>query len=336
MKNKFTKEQEKEITLRYISGEKSTDLSKEFNCAYATILNIVKRNGENTKSYSEAHRIHHCNDNYFSIIDTEEKAYFLGFLYADGCVHSTQPRFLISLQEEDKYILDKFKSELSYTGELYLRMSNSVKNQYALEITSKQLKDDLINLGCVSKKSLILQFPDELQIPKELLHHFIRGVFDGDGGVGITNRLINNKEYKEQFITFIGSNDFIEGLYRKLSFLNTINVSFINKGNNKQLSIKSKLDFIKMYEFLYKDATIYLHRKYNKFQDILKYLNNKPYHYSGEQIAQYSKENELIKIWNNLDEICNSNLKVRRDSILKCIKNKIKTTGGFIWKLYKS
>ena len=55
MKNKFTKEQEKEITLRYINGEKSTDLSKEFNCAYATILNIVKRNGENTKSNSEAH-----------------------------------------------------------------------------------------------------------------------------------------------------------------------------------------------------------------------------------------------------------------------------------------
>ena len=81
MKNKFTKEQEKEITLRYINGEKSTDLSKEFNCAYVTILNIVKRNGENTKSNSEAHQINHCTDNYFSIIDTEEKAYFLGFFF---------------------------------------------------------------------------------------------------------------------------------------------------------------------------------------------------------------------------------------------------------------
>ena len=196
------------------------------------------------------------------------------------------------------------------------------------------MKDDLITLGCVSKKSLILQFPNEVQVPKELLHHFIRGVFDGDGSVGITDRVINDKEYKEQFIQFIGSNNFIDGLCKQLSFLSTFNISSVNNGNNKQIAIKSKLDFIKMYEFLYKDTTIYLHRKYNKFQEIIEYLNNKPYYYSGEQIAQYSKENELIKVWNNLDEICNSDLKIRRDSILKCIKEKIKTTGGFIWKLY--
>lgn len=335
MKNKFTKEQEKEITLRYINGEKSTDLSKEFNCAYATILNIVKRNGEKAKSNTEAHTIYHCNNDYFSVIDTEDKAYFLGLLYADGCVHDIQPRFLISLQEEDKYILELFKEKIEYTGYLYLRPSEIYKNQYSLEITSNQLKDNLINLGCVSKKSLILKFPNELQVPKELLHHFIRGVFDGDGSVGITDRLIKGKEYKEQFIQFVGSNDFIDGLSEQLNFLITFNVSPINSGNNKQIAIKSKSDFIKMYEFLYKDATIYLYRKYNKFQEIIEYLNNKPYFYSGESIAQYSKENELIKIWNNLDEICNSDLKVRRDSILKCIRKVVKTTGGFIWKLHQ-
>ena len=143
MKNKFTKEQEKEITLRYINGEKSTDLSKEFNCAYATILNIVKRNGGQSKSNSEAHTIYHCNDNYFSIIDSEDKAYFLGLLYSDGCIHDSQSRFLISLQEEDKYILELFKEKIKYTGYLYLRPSEIHKNQYSLEITSKKLKDDL-------------------------------------------------------------------------------------------------------------------------------------------------------------------------------------------------
>jgi hypothetical protein len=335
MKNKFTKEQEKEIILRYINGEKSTDLAKEFKCTYSTILNVIKRNGEKSKSKSEAHVIHHCNENYFTIIDSEDKAYFLGLLYADGCIHNTQPRFLISLQEEDKHILELFKEKIEYTGYLYLRSSEIRKNQYSLEITSEKLKEDLINLGCVSKKSLILQFPNEMQVPIELIHHFIRGVFDGDGSVGVTTRLIKGKEYKEQFIQFIGSNNFIDGLCKQLDFLNRFTISSVNNGNNKQIAIKSKLDFIQMYEFLYKDATIYLHRKYNKFQDILKYLNDKPYYYSGEQIAQYSKENELIKIWNNLDEICNSDLKVRRDSILKCIKGITKTTGNFIWKLYK-
>lgn len=335
MKSKFTKEQEKEITFRYVNGEKSTNLAKEFKCHYVTILNIVKRNNEKVKNNSEAHSIYSVNQNYFEKIDTEPKAYFLGLMYADGCIHSTNPRMLISLQEEDKYILELFKEELEFNGYLYFKPCENTKNQFTLEITSQKLKDNLINLGCIPKKSLILKFPNNFQVPNELLHHFIRGYFDGDGSVGITDRLINGKEYKEQFIQFIGSNNFIDGLSKELDFLTKFNTSSTNNENNKQIAIKSKLDFIRMYEFLYKDATIYLHRKYNKFQDILKYLNDKPYFYSGESIAQYSKENELIKVWNNLDEICNSDLKVRRDSILKCIKGKVKITGGFIWKLHK-
>lgn len=296
MKNKFTKEQEREITLRYINGEKSTDLSKEFNCVYSTILNIVKRNGGKVKNNSDAHTIYHCNDDYFSSIDSEDGAYFLGLLYADGCVHDSQPRFLISLQEEDKYILELFKEKINYTGYLYLKPYEIYKNQYSLEITSKKIKEDLINLGCIPKKSLILQFPNEMQVNKEFLHHFIRGYFDGDGSVGITDRLIKGKKYKEQFIQFIGSNNFIDGLCEQLNFLNTFNIISTNNGNNKQISIKSKLDFIKFYEFLYKDATIYLERKHNKFKEILQYLENKPFFYSNEKIAQYTKTNELIKI----------------------------------------
>lgn len=335
MANKFSKKQEIEITTRYTNGEKSTDLAKIFDCCYATILNIVNRNGGKSKTNSEAHSKYTCNDNYFAEINSEDKAYFLGLLYADGCVHNTQPRFLISLQEEDKYILELFKEKIEYNGYLYLRPSEIHKNQYSLEITSSIIKNDLINLGCMPKKSLILTFPTTLQVPELYLNHFIRGVFDGDGSVGLIDRIINGAEYKEQYINFIGSNEFIIGLIEKLNFLDHINKSSTNNGNNIQIFIKNKKDFISMYNYLYKDATIYLNRKYNKFQEALNFLNSKPYFYSGEKISQYSKEGELIKIWNNLNEICDSDLKVRRDSILKCIKEKVKTTSNFIWKLHK-
>lgn len=296
MAKKFTKEQEQEITLRYKNGEKSTSLAKEFNCAYATVLNIVKRNNEQTKSKSEGRRVYNCNDNYFSLINSEDKAYFLGLLYADGCVHNNQDKFLISLQEEDKYILDLFKTKIEYEGYLYLKPYENTKDQYSLEITSKKLKNDLMNLGCVPKKSLILQFPSENQIPDELIHHFIRGYFDGDGSVGLSSRTINTREYKEQFVQFIGSNDFIKGLSDKLSFLITNNIYSVNNEKNGQLTIKSKSDFTKIYDFMYKDATIYLSRKYDKFKDILDYLESKPYFYGGEKIKQLSKTGEFIKL----------------------------------------
>ena len=335
MVKKFTQEQEALITKLYIEGEKSTILAKKYKCHYVTILNVVKRNGGKIKNYSESHRKIYCNDNYFNKIDTQNKAYFLGLLYADGCVHSTQPRFLISLQEEDSYILENFKEDLQYNGKLYYRPSKNIKhkNQVCLEVTSIILKNNLIKLGCIPSKSLSLTFPTEDQVPHHLLNHFIRGYFDGDGSVGKSIRNINNRKYTENFVQFVGSCSFIEGLSNKLNFLKSFNISLINSGKNKNLSIKSKFDIISMYEYLYKDKCCFLTRKYQIFKRVTIHLKNKPYFYSNNAISQYNIKKEFIKNWENLDNLIENIPKLRRDCVLKCIKGELKTTGGFVFKI---
>lgn len=333
MENKFTKEEENIIVERYLSGEKSTTLATEWNCHYVTILNIVKRSGNKTKTKSESHIVYSKDETFFENIDSEAKAYFLGFLYADGCIHSSLPRFSISLQEEDKYILEKFTKEIKYTGELYKRSyeKENVKDQFCLEITSDKIKSDLIKLGCVSKKSLILDFPKIFS--DKYINHFIRGYFDGDGSVGYTERLISGNNYKEQFIQIVGSCNFIDGLISELNFINKMTISTVNSGKNKNIQIKNKEDFIKMYEYLYKDANIFLHRKINKFKEIIDLLNNKKFFYNNESINQFDKNLNLIQSWENIDLLCASNLDIRRDCVLKCIRGKQKSTGGYVWKL---
>ncbi len=337
MSKKFTKEQEEGITERYLLGEKSSNLAKEWNCHYSTILNIVKRNNGKTKTKSESHVLYSKDENYFNCINSEEKAYFLGLLYADGCIHNTKPRFLISLHEDDKYILDKFAENIKYNGQLYKRISKKENNsdQYCLSITSEKIKMDLIKLGCIPKKSLIVQSPTETQVPDKYINHFIRGYFDGDGSVGYTKRIINENSYKEQFAQIVGSCSFIDELILKLDFLEKINVSLVNNGNNKNIQIKNKKDFIEIYNYLYKDATIFLTRKLEKFKEILSFLENKKFIYKNEAIDQFDKELNLIKTWKDLDTLCDSLPLVRRDCVLKCIRGNAKSTSGFIWKLHK-
>ena len=317
---------EKEITNRYLSGEKSTDLALEYSCVYSTILNIVKRQGGKSKSYSESHKKYTVDDMFFDEINNEETSYFLGLLYSDGCVHSTFPRFSLSLQIDDFDILETFKEKLKYTGDLYTRKYKNKNNkiQKVLSITSERLKTDLIKHGCTSKKSLILKFPE---IDTNLMKHFIRGVFDGDG-------TINYGEKKDCSFDIVGSVDFVDGLYDYLKnnhIIDRVYTYYINGSKNKVLSIRCKKELYNMYKYLYKDSTIFLERKKKNYDNIINILNDKKNIYSDEKIEQYDKNNIHIKTWNNISDI-EIFYNIKRDKILKCIRGVIKTSNGYIWK----
>lgn len=127
------------------------------------------------------------NENYFDIIDTPQKAYFLGLLYADGCIsHTTRTSgsicyiMAIALQEDDKYVLEKFRIEMERPNNLlFIRGNDHRKAKFCFTVSGEKIHHDLEKHGCVERKSLILQFPTT--VPEELMSHFIRGYFDGDG-----------------------------------------------------------------------------------------------------------------------------------------------------------
>ena len=205
----------------------------------------------------------------FEIIDTEEKAYWLGFLYADGSVGSTDNRIELGLAEKDLNHIEKFKEFIGVPNKISYRPQTK---SYRYIFKSIPCKEDLIKQGCMPKKSLILKFPTEQQVPNYLIKHFIRGYFDGDGWFSNTSSCFQ--------VGIIGTEDFIKG------FLNIIEIQ--NK-NNKIFTVHRE-DGAKRYVFgglndvtnflnwIYKDATIYLDRKYNHYLDFIN--NGSKYHKS--------------------------------------------------------
>ena len=135
----------------------------------------------------------------FETIDTEEKAYWLGFLYADGSVSSKEHKIELGLAEQDLKQIEKFRDFIGIMNKISYR---STTKSYRYSFRSESCKEDLIKQGCVPKKSLILNFPTENQVPKNLIRHFIRGYFDGDGWFTNTDSCFQ--------IGIIGTEDFIK------------------------------------------------------------------------------------------------------------------------------
>jgi hypothetical protein len=220
------------------------------------------------------------NKNFFDRIDTEEKAYFLGFMYADGNNYINAPHTYevsIKLQEQDKYILEKFRDLISPKSNIKLYKDNKSQTYlYALRISSKLLCNQLISLGCVPNKSLILEFPNFIE--DNLLNHFIRGYFDGDGSIYKRPPKVSGQiDYSVQFIS---SNKFCAKLKNILE--NKLNIYFtlrLSKPKTNQItttiSVGGNKQVKRMLDYLYKDATIYLPRKYQKYLDFIEYLSHK-------------------------------------------------------------
>ncbi len=205
------------------------------------------------------------------MIDSEDKAYFLGLMYADGNI--THNGFEIGLSgESDTHIIQAFKTALQATHPIGKKFIEGYKTYYRLTISSSsQAREDLIRLGCFERKSLILKFPTEEQVPKYLIHHFIRGYFDGDGSV---SHKINGQIH----YSMISSVFFIDGLIKSLQENGIDLVIRMDKCHTNQVGYVSAGGVIagkKIFDFMYKDATIFLKRKKAVFDSFfLSYLGD--------------------------------------------------------------
>lgn len=204
--------------------------------------------------------------NIFEKIDTEEKAYWLGFLYADGSVGSKENKIELGLAEKDLKQIEKFKKFLNIDNKISYREASK---SYRISFRSDKCKQDLINLGCVPKKSLVLTFPTEKQVPNVLLRHFIRGYFDGDGWFTNTEKCFQ--------IGIIGTEDFVKGfLFHTKDIINCDNTIFEvhRRDGAKRYVFGSYKDVLNFLNWIYKDANIYLDRKYDQYLSFLEKGSN--------------------------------------------------------------
>lgn len=184
----------------YLSGMSAYEISKLENIRTGAIyyhlskMGITRNNKENSRKYF-------ANNDYFSAIDSEQKAYWLGYLFADGYVTSSNGKRVgvtskdiehIKILRDDlesTYPVNVYEAHTSYGDSVYGR----------LLISSDKMYDDLVEKGCVESKSKKLLPP---KIKKELERHFLRGFYDGDGSIkkhklsksGYTLSLVSTKE----------------------------------------------------------------------------------------------------------------------------------------------
>ncbi|MDE1406996.1 hypothetical protein [Bacillus licheniformis] len=264
----------------FVYGMSIAKASKEVGIDERTLSRYLKSKGVDTKRNS---RKHIYDESYFKIIDTEEKAYWLGFIYADGCVRANQGNMKnkglgleITLQELDKEHLFKFakclKLDESVVKKRASKSNEKCYNSYRITLTSTKMCNYLINKGVTLRKSLTLEFPSTEIINEELQRHFIRGYFDGDGNIGLRN----TQRYKNcPRVTLLGTENFLndtKNLFEDI--LNVTNVKLQLKQNNKAFSYqKSGNDARKILRYMYDGASIYLDRKYKIYEQIFAVLD---------------------------------------------------------------
>ena len=243
----------------YKQGKSLRQIGEVLNIDRKKLSKKLKEDGiiirdPNKNTGGKAKRIKEVDETIFENIDTEEKAYWLGFLYADGYVNNRQVE--LTLKADDLEHIEKFKNFMKSNHKISYRKDI---NAYRITICSTKIAYDLNNLGCVQAKSLILTFPTEEQVPNDLIHHFMRGYFDGDGCISY-----GQGQYR---LCILGTSDFLDEYENYI--LNVLDRTNRNKrklnGQASSIQYAGTKQVNKIYNFLYKNATIYLERKYNKF-----------------------------------------------------------------------
>ena len=257
-----------EISKEYLDGMSLTKLATKYNITRWTLtkklreLGIEIVNRQNIAKFDE-----HIFDN----IDTEEKAYWLGFIYADGNISSITENtkryeFELSLKGSDINHLQKFNKFMKYKGNNVkvskVKVGGKEYDRCRWQVGNKHMWEVLNNYGCTPRKSLTLKFPDfSIFKDKTLIRHFIRGYFDGDGSL---SRHISAHTVSLN-CSVIGTPEFI-GTIENLIKLDTEQKKDKRwTGNTVYLYFHHCEDMTKFINYLYKNSTIYLDRKYKLY-----------------------------------------------------------------------
>lgn len=237
---------------RYLQGDSLTKISKELKIGRISFTKYLKAKGVQITNSQSLPRV---KENIFEAIDTEEKAYWLGFLYADGCL-SANTRISITLKSDDAKHLEKFKEFLGWTGEVKI----TTRDGYSRAIISfrcKKMFQDLVSLGCYPNKSLTLRFPSSKQVPNNLILPFVRGYVDGDGYLGILTRNGSKGLLYYPRISIAGTESFLEELIKVLNWKPN---AICKQG--KICTIEWQGQIAKTYvKQLYENSSIHLDRK---------------------------------------------------------------------------
>ena len=254
---------------------RALELAEKYDISYTTLMRLLEDNIDDFEKRNG--RKYFFDYKYFDNIDSEHKAYWLGLIYADGSHNPDRHSLRIGLKNEDKDLLELFYKDIGCEREISYSYNIEYKQYYPfVYIQHPHLSQTLISKGISKDKSFKIKFPSDSIVPKELKRHFIRGYFDGDGGIYIPKEPIG---FQKICYYITGNIKFMTGLkefllanikgYQDIQFrkAQTSNVYSLVRGG--RFKTQEFLDWI------YFDSTIYMQRKYDKYLQLLKYNKEK-------------------------------------------------------------
>lgn len=256
---------EKDVCEDYIKNNlPMLNIRIKYNLTNRQIHRVLEK-FDKKKTKSQAHtQSKKIVGNYFENINTEDKAYFLGLLYADGCVNKDNNRISLVLQYGDKNIVEKMSEHILQENKVkYNEKNNIIKLQFKY----KQIKDDLIKHGCMPVKSFAIRMPTT--IPKDLMRHFLRGLFDGDGCIHLYNSpytsATSNVEFLKELQSYLKNNlGIITDVGSDKNGNPLIGDICFHRNGHKYLFLN----------YLYKNSSLSINRKFKEYEKICSFIEN--------------------------------------------------------------
>lgn len=249
-----------EIVRRYEKGETVQALATEYGRSFATMRANLHRWGAQLRRRGPARR-YTLDESFFDEIDTEAKAYWLGFILADGHVGQTGADnwvCRVSLIASDAYHLRKLANDLGSTAEI---KKSKQTNLVYIDLCSVKLCKALIQLGVTPDKTCNHGTP---KIKKRLLRHLYRGAFDGDGSLFYTQA---NASW---CYNLVGAEEFVREHQAWLVRNADVGYTDIRDvGRAVSLKYTGGRQVERIMRLLYDDADVFLTRKYESFLRLL-------------------------------------------------------------------
>ena len=263
MKIEFTNEQIEDILNKYQNeGLSATKIGVIYGVSKSPILRVLK---EHDVSIIQ-HR-HKFNANYdiFETIDTQEKAYWLGFIAADGCNYERKHNasVILNIHQRDRKHLEKFSKFMQSNARIvdFIQDAGFSNNTPMCKIVlnSKKMSADLSNKGIVPNKSLILKPP---KIDEQYYLSFILGYFDGDGSLHKTS------QYNNYSLSIEGTKEMLEWINSILQISSHLEKRKIDDKNNYYIRCGGTTKPYNILKKMYDISPVYLERKYMIYKEL--------------------------------------------------------------------
>lgn len=253
------KAKEEEICNLYTGGKSSNKIAEKLCISKSSVKKVLRKHNIVIRDASTSHQIYSCDESIFEVIDSHEKAYWVGFLTADGTISGG--RVSLAVANKDIKHLEAFKKFLNATHKIHtykqLGGKNSIiksnKDYYysIISISSKKMIADLAKFSVKARKSFTVKFGQS--IPKQYLCSYMAGLVDGDGFITISNDKIH--------FGFVSHEKFAKDFRKQL--MRACNLSenkLANHGNVKVVRYSGQ-QVEKILNFLYCETPIFLERK---------------------------------------------------------------------------